>query len=115
MAKVKHETIVEFDDGNIYVLWYSDDDEGYGVELIGEDGIGGDTTGIRDWSFGHDREACDLSSDWFDYVVDELREKGPELSKEIDLYCVYQPDELEEHLEDLDKIKELLKKKVDSN
>lgn len=114
MAKVKHQEVIEFDDGDVYVLWYSNDEEGYGIEVVGEEGKGGDLVTMEDWSFGHGEEAHDLSADWGDYMIKIIHEQSRNSDWPIPktlsaIQCTYNPENPESNLRDLEMIKELVK------
>ena len=114
MAKVKDEVKIPFDDGDIYILYYSDDEEGYGIEILGEEGKGGDLVTMEDWSFGHGKKALKTSERWMSYVTHHIH-KQPENSEDPipdfirSVSCNYNPENPESNLRDLKTIKELVK------
>lgn len=69
MAKVIEQFKYTNQDGNIDVLLYCDDDEGYGVEIISDD------HGLSDYAFGNNSVECyNMAYSWFQtlkVMVDE--------------------------------------------
>jgi hypothetical protein len=113
VAKIKHEEKIPFDDGDVYVLWYSSDEEGYGVEVLGENGKGGDLVGMNDWSFGFGTEPYVVSAEWLSYVVRHIEREAENsewpIPKEIDaINCRYEPENPMFHLVDYKKVKEMI-------
>lgn len=112
MAKVKEEDKIEFDSGSVYVLWSVDDEEGYGVEVLGEEGPGGDLVTMGDWTFGYGQEEYTISSQWASYITEEMN-KLPKNSDGMlpahieNVYCLYMPGQ-PGHLKNLKEIKEMI-------
>ncbi|MDO6657446.1 hypothetical protein [Anaerobacillus sp. 1_MG-2023] len=84
MAKVKSEVKVLFREGNVYIHWNVNDEDGYGVDITGENGIGGDLIDLGGWSFGLSEEMERLSQRWFAYVVEIIQEQGSKLEEKGD-------------------------------
>lgn len=85
MAKVKDETKVKLPEGDVTVLYYVDDVEGYGVEVTGDD------ESIKDISFGPEPE---LAEDLYDAVIDVLKKKGEKgIEAFSGIYCQF-PDDM---------------------
>lgn len=68
----------------LYFVWYFDDDEGYGIEVmaelretaLGQSGAGSRFVSVANWSFGHGTEARDLRRAWGEYVADAAQKTG---------------------------------------
>jgi hypothetical protein len=131
MGKVKLENKIETSQGNIYILWVSDDEEGYGVEIMAEsyndiadvgDSSKSELVDIVSFSFGHYESdgseaeagfnfadpAYLISSQWFDLLSNLIDEYMDVPDWIINLDCRYLLDDIEAHLIDLDKIKQFL-------
>lgn len=65
MAGIKYEEKIYFPDGHIYVLM---DDE-WGIEIIGENGIGGSLVGMGCWDF-ISRESWDM---WGTICIEKIK------------------------------------------
>jgi hypothetical protein len=91
MAGVKYQEHIFFPEGHIYVLM---DDE-WGVEITGENGIGGDLVGMGGWDFST-REAWTA---WGDYCIEYIR--GLQKSYEAGKIDEYDVTELVYTLDDL--------------
>ena len=64
MAKVKQQFKYVDRDGNIDVLLYCDDDEGYGVEIISDDST------LADYAFGNNSVECyNMAHCWFQTLM----------------------------------------------
>ncbi|KLU61291.1 hypothetical protein CEB3_c22310 [Peptococcaceae bacterium CEB3] len=71
----------------LYFVWYFDDDEGYGIEVmaetgeeaIREGGVGSRFVSVANWSYGHGTEARDFRRAWGEYVADEAQKNGGRL------------------------------------
>lgn len=72
MAKVKQESKTWFPEGHIYVIYYCDNEHGYGIEIVGEQGIDGDLVTINDFSFGHEEKDQDLAFQLFTALSETL-------------------------------------------
>lgn len=82
--------------------FYDEYEDGYGVEVDSED------EEVKYFSFGFHNYARTLAEKLFDYMVkqiEELKDFPEELNH---YYCVYQPNLPDDHLEDLDKIDDLV-------
>lgn len=66
MAGVKYQEKIHFPEGHIYVLM----DDDWGVEITGEDGIGGDLVGMGSWDFST-REAW---NEWGNICINTITE-----------------------------------------
>lgn len=122
MGVVKFEGKHSFPGGHIWVLWDAgeEDEYGYEIDVPGEEGIGGVLVTVLNWSFGYEDWSRDVWTKWGDYVNSRFEaiagdeEAFAVLVEELEsINCTYQAyqDELfrEEHLVDLDRIKELIK------
>ncbi|WP_434509704.1 hypothetical protein [Desulfitobacterium sp. AusDCA] len=101
----------------LYFVWYFDDDEGYGIDVLGEkvleEGIPNEENGslfcsVVNWSFGKGTEARDLRRSWGEYVADMTKENGSTIPP--DLVCLrlrFSPED-NQLKGDLQEIKKLL-------
>lgn len=55
--------------GKLYFLWYFDDDEGFGIEIMAEKPGRDNFICLVNWSFGFGTAARDLRRAWGDYVA----------------------------------------------
>lgn len=73
MAKVKWEERIECKSGNIYLIYQVDDEDGYEVEMLGEQGKGGNMVGVCTFTFGHGEDNSKLANAFMGYAVSFLR------------------------------------------
>jgi hypothetical protein len=81
MSKVKDDTKINIVDSegnqeNIYILWYVNDEDGYGVEMMD------DYNGLADFIFNDD---YDLSGEWYTYVCDAINKNNNIINQIVDL------------------------------
>ena len=75
MAKVKQQFKYVDRDGNIDVLLYCDDDEGYGVEIISDDST------LADYAFGNNSVECyNMAHCWFQTLMVMAEESDAEFN-----------------------------------
>ena len=75
MAKVKQQFKYIDKDGNIDVLLYCDDDEGYGVEIISDDST------LSDYAFGNNSVECySIAHCWFQTLMVMAEESDAEFN-----------------------------------
>jgi hypothetical protein len=91
MAKVKEEIAVTIAGDEVKVLWYSDDEEGYGVEIWHEEAT------IEDFSFGHTQDAYEFSFKTFHCIAALLKSNADETLSELAKWTLTYP----EHTSDL--------------
>lgn len=81
MTRVKNEEKYYFPQGHIWVLM---DDE-WGVEIIGEDGIGGTLTGMASWDF----KTQDAWKKWGQFCNEQIQKIKERFNQgEISIYQV---------------------------
>ena len=75
MAKVLNQFKFTDQDGDIDVLLYCDDDEGYGVEIISDD------RGLSDYAFGNNSVEChNMAHCWFNTLKVTAEESDAEFN-----------------------------------
>lgn len=85
MAKVKEQIDIPFQEGTITVLYYSDDVDGYGFDLI-HDGM--------EFVFGHGEEAERFAYQAFRTVCDLIKQRPAELLDALEKITAITPDVL---------------------
>ena len=117
MAMVKDELKINFSDGAVYILLDSCDDEGYGVDVTGEEGVGGALVGMCTFSFGHDENAEIMANDWGTYLYNQFRklEGKSDATDEMylvldEFFCQYEEGS-NDHLIVMEKMKAKMKEK----
>lgn len=116
MGRIYKEVKVYFPEGHVYIHWDDgDEDAGWEIEVTGENGIDGDLVTMGGWSFGQDYWSEDIWMKWGNYIAEKIKalEGKEDATKEIysilDLHeCRYDLTD-DNHLQDLDKIIELVK------
>lgn len=116
MGQIKKEEKIHFPEGHVWVLWDVGDDEfGYCIEVLGEEGDGGPLVGIGSWTFGEERWSNRVWDAWGDYVVSQFKkEEGKKdvvmgVVECLNMYDCHFDLEDDTHLKDLNTMIKLLK------
>ena len=119
MGLIKYEEKHKFPNGHVWVIWDGGDEYGYEIDLITEEGFGGDLVDLGNWSFGYKDWSHDLWEKWGDYIhnrLEAIEEDEDELEnfvKELErIDCTFHNyfDDVSgsEHLKDLKVVKQLV-------
>lgn len=125
MGQIKWENKYSFGEhGHVWILWDVGEEEyGYEIEIMGEDGPLGELGTLGQWSFGYESWSRDLWSQWGEYVSecilncqDDFKELEAVLEQLNTIDCMAYKnhpdyDGSETNLKDLEKVQKILAKK----
>lgn len=79
MTKIKEQITLNLSEGPVDILWYADDETGYGVEVISED------HGLGDFVFDHSIEGYSVSHAWYQVLSTVFNDQLLNLTGDVNI------------------------------